>query len=103
VNFFHFGLVLCNELLGWEFTLWQTIVSLNVFDIRVGNLAPVELKVFMGFLNNDRGRCVRIIFCLQDRMLSIKLSHFLNHSDKEAAGVLMMRHYSETFGQFIED
>ncbi len=103
VHFFHLLRRLGDQLLSGEYASFKTIVGLNVFNIGVGDLASVEFKVFLVFLDHYGWFRCRIVFSLENGSLAIKLLDFLNYCDEEAASVLMMRHNSQAFGEFSKD
>jgi len=105
VHFFHLLRRLCDELLGRERANLEAVVRLDVLDVRIGDLAAEEVEIFhLGVVLDIDGRLQRcLVLSLELGLLPVKLGNFLNHSDEEAASVLMMRHHTEALRQLSED
>ena len=101
VHFFHLLWRLGDQLASGEGAALQTIVSLDVFNIRVGDLTPEEVEILhlKVILNGDGRLRGRFVFGLKIWCRAVHLVYLFDHGDEEAAGVLMVRHDAEALGQ----
>ena len=92
-------------MLGRELTLSKAVVGLDVLNIRVRDLAPEEVKVLhVGLLLDDSGgRHGRLVFCLEDGLLTVHLCDLLDHCDEETRSVLVVGKHSQTLGHLSEN
>ena len=105
VNALHLLWGLCEKLLRWERSSFESIICLDVFNIWVSDLASVELKLshFRLFLYDYRRHSCRLIFSLEVWLLPIALRNFLDYCDEEAACVLVVRHDSQALWQLAQN
>ena len=105
VHFFHLLWRLSDQLAGGEGVALQTIVSLDVFNIWVGDLTPEEVEILhlKVILNGDGRLRGRFVLSLKVWRLAVHLVYLFNHGDEETTGVLMVRHDAETLGHLSQN
>ena len=88
-----------------KLTPHQTVVRLDVLDVRITDFTSEKVEVFhlLVVLDSNWRFNVRLILCFKIGLLAIEFSHFFDDSDEETTGILVMWHDSQALWQLAKN